>query len=96
MTLDKAIREATTDFTTHRRITVEKRSILTGEMNSMRLLVDLEDFSRWKNGTLIQDAMPYLTAVEREFLISGMSEFEQETYFDPCDTPMTVKETPNE
>lgn len=27
-----------------------------------------EDFDNWRNGTLIQDAFPYLTADERELL----------------------------
>ena len=31
-----------------------------------------EDYADWKNGKLIQDAMPYLTADEREMLISGI------------------------
>lgn len=29
------------------------------------------DVDRWKQGELIQDAMPYLSASERELLISG-------------------------
>lgn len=29
------------------------------------------DFASWRKGELIQDAMPYLTAEERELLISG-------------------------
>ena len=29
------------------------------------------DYDRWKNGELIQNAMPYLSADEREILISG-------------------------
>ena len=29
------------------------------------------DYDRWKNGELIQDAMPYLSPDEREILISG-------------------------
>lgn len=33
-----------------------------------------EDFHRWEAGELIQDAMPYLEAGERELLISGTCE----------------------
>ena len=29
------------------------------------------DVTRWRSGEFIQDAMPYLTAEERELLISG-------------------------
>ena len=34
------------------------------------------DIAAWHDGELIQDAMPYLSAAERELLISGMC--------DPC------------
>ena len=30
------------------------------------------DLDAWQNGTLIQDAMPYLSADDREILISGI------------------------
>ena len=35
------------------------------------LLVNSDDLQQWKDGELIQDAMPYLSAGERELLISG-------------------------
>ena len=34
--------------------------------------VDFFDFCAWQNGTLAQDAFPYLSADEREMLISGI------------------------
>ena len=34
--------------------------------------VDLEQFEAWRNGELIQNAMPDLTPTEREELISGL------------------------
>ena len=36
------------------------------------LLVGCDDLQRWKDGELIQDAMPYLSADEREILISNV------------------------
>ena len=33
--------------------------------------VALDDLEAWENGELIQEAMPYLTAGERELFISG-------------------------
>ena len=36
------------------------------------LMVSNHDFKRWEGGELIQDAMPYLSAGERELLISGI------------------------
>jgi len=35
------------------------------------LMVNAQDKKRWMEGELIQDAMPYLSADERELLISG-------------------------
>ena len=37
---------------------------------SHNLLVNIKDVAAWKSGTYIQDAMPYLSADERELLIS--------------------------
>lgn len=34
--------------------------------------VNSEDFEAWQNGALIQNVMPYLSADEREALISGI------------------------
>ena len=36
------------------------------------LTVGAADLANWDNGELIQNAMPYLTAGEREILISGV------------------------
>ena len=40
--------------------------------SSVELLVNADDWIEWKRGKLIQDAMPYLSASEREILISGI------------------------
>jgi hypothetical protein len=37
-------------------------------------MVSNHDLKRWEGGELIQDAMPYLSAGERELLISGICE----------------------
>jgi ribosomal protein L40E len=36
------------------------------------IFVEDKDFIAWKSGKLIQDVMPYLSADEREILISGI------------------------
>lgn len=36
-----------------------------------RVLVQEDDFYKWQQGMLIQEAFPYLTADEREMLITG-------------------------
>ena len=35
----------------------------------------------WRRGMLIQDAFPYLSAEEREFIITGFTPIEQERFF---------------
>jgi len=61
---------------------VDNTSILTSRSNTMVLDITIEQVQEWMNGKLIQDAFPNLTAVEREFLISGMSEAEQKEFFE--------------
>ena len=52
---------------------VDRTSPITGNTNSMFMLIDVADYKRWRlGGGNIQDIMPYLTADEREFLISGI------------------------
>lgn len=59
--------------------------------NITNVSVDPKDFSNWKNGTNAQDAFPYLSATERECLISGIcgpcwdATFAQDDESDDCD-----------
>ena len=39
---------------------------------SVELAVNINDFAEWHKGKYIQEAMPYLSADEREILISGI------------------------
>jgi hypothetical protein len=41
-------------------------------LNIQTILVDMSDVRTWQEGELIQNAIPYLTAGERELMISGM------------------------
>lgn len=47
------------------------KCIVTGE--TISVTVKGSDLYRYHQGTLIQNAFPYLSASEREFMISGMS-----------------------
>jgi hypothetical protein len=51
---------------------VEMTSPLTGKVNQMDLPITLEQLNRWRNGELIQNVFPHLTADEREFLMTGL------------------------
>lgn len=52
-------------------ITIEKKCVFTGKM--YKVVVPIEGYSKWRKGMLIQDALPELSAEDREFLISGIS-----------------------
>jgi hypothetical protein len=56
-------------------------SPISGKSNTRTLEVDPGDIMRWHNGALIQDALPYLTPGEREFLLSGITDEEWEELF---------------
>lgn len=60
---------------------ITKKSIITGKDHQMDLPVTEEQLTRWQRGELIQNVMPELTPVQREFLISGMTPEEQEEIF---------------
>jgi len=62
-------------------MTIERKSIITGKTSSMELPVTNEMLNRWVKGELIQNVMPHLSPMQREFLISGMSEAEQTKFF---------------
>jgi hypothetical protein len=52
-----------------------------------------EDFNAWRNGTLIQNAMPYLSIDDRELFISGICTHCYSKMFPPycgdCLVPIT-------
>lgn len=48
---------------------VFKKCPICGKATESR--VNTEDYVKWQEGMLIQQAFPYLTADEREMLISG-------------------------
>ena len=50
---------------------VTRKSMLSGESNTMDLPVTEKMLERWRAGGLVQKVMPHLSAEQREFLISG-------------------------
>jgi hypothetical protein len=51
---------------------VTRISPFTKKVLTLDLPVIDEDYTRWKRGVCIQDAFPYLSADEREFMMSGI------------------------
>ncbi len=60
---------------------VTRTSQATGIERTMEIQVTQEQIKAWEDGMLIQDAMPFLTDDEREFLISGMTPQEWDHIF---------------
>ena len=60
---------------------IAKTSILSGKEHELEMTFDMADYVKWQTGTLIQDAMPYLKADEREFLMTGITAEEWDLTF---------------
>ena len=63
-------------------ITITRRSPLSGETNSMWLDLSEGALQAWQDGMLAQDAMPNLSANEREFVMTGITPYEWDNMFE--------------
>lgn len=52
---------------------ITKESMFTGKRHEMDIPVTKEQLESWRDGTLIQDAMPHLSRQQREFILSGVT-----------------------
>ena len=52
---------------------ITRQSMLTGLVHTMELPITMHQYLSWKEGKLIQDAMPNLNAEQREFLMTGIT-----------------------
>ncbi len=50
---------------------IVRKSPVTGKLNELDIDVTFDQYESWANGELIQNAMPNITANEREFIVSG-------------------------
>lgn len=60
---------------------ITRTSPFSGNTNSMEIEVTQEQLSSWENGVLIQNAMPNLSADEREFIMTGITPEEWDSAF---------------
>jgi len=51
---------------------IERSSPFTGEIRRLDLNITEEQLQAWESGTVIQRAMPNLSADEREFILTGI------------------------
>ena len=66
--------------------TVSRVSPFTGKETTMQISMEPLDYADWRNGKLIQEALPYITPDEREFLMTGILPDEWDTLFAEDDT----------
>ena len=52
---------------------IKRVSGMSGIEHEMEIDITEQQLQKWKDGMLIQHAMPALTADEREFLMTGIS-----------------------
>ena len=60
---------------------ITRTSSLSGNTSSMEIEVTQEQLSSWESGVLIQNAMPNLSADEREFIMTGITPEEWDSAF---------------
>ena len=60
---------------------IEQESPFSGNKNVMDIDVTEEQIASWQGGQLIQEAMPNLSANEREFIKTGITPEEWENTF---------------
>jgi hypothetical protein len=53
-----------------------RKSMLSGAVRTRDIDVTEEEYDRWRSGVLIQRAMPHLSDVDREFIMTGITEEE--------------------
>ena len=66
---------------TNNAVHVSKTSMMSGEENTMSMTFTRQQYDDWKAGQLIQNAMPQLSAEEREFLMTGITPAEWDSVF---------------
>lgn len=60
---------------------ITKTSVFTGNTNTRNIDVTPEQIAAWQGGELIQNAMPHLSADDREFLMTGATPEEWDEMF---------------
>ena len=60
---------------------ITRTSFISGLTRTEDIDITQEHLDDWNSGTIIQHAMPHLTADEREFIMSGCTAAEWEAIF---------------
>ena len=72
---------------------ITRTSMFTGIERTLDLDVTYEQLAEWKNGKLIQNAMPNLSTSDREFIMTGVTseEWAEEFGAEETDTVHDLK-----
>ena len=54
-------------------MSITRRSPRTGKLNTRIINCSPRQYQAWQNGTCIQDAMPNVSADDREFILTGFT-----------------------
>ena len=60
---------------------IERKSTLSGNVNVMDIDVTPMQVASWEQGELVQNAMPNISAQEREFIATGITPTEWDEMF---------------
>lgn len=60
---------------------ITRVSPISGKEHTLRLPVSQVQMARWEMGEYVQDVFPHLSASQREFIISGITEEEWDLAF---------------
>lgn len=60
---------------------ITKKSMVTGNITTKDIDVSVQQLDAWQNGMLIQDAMPQVSAPDREFIKTGITREEWDGLF---------------
>ena len=60
---------------------ITRTSVVSGLERTIVMPIERKQYMAWKNGEMIQDAMPHLTNDQREFLMTGISQQEWDATF---------------
>jgi hypothetical protein len=58
---------------------IKRTSLISGITREMEMDITKEEFTRYINGVLLQDAFPHLTDSQREFFKTGITDEEWQT-----------------
>ena len=54
-------------------LNITRISPVTAAVKTLELDITMDQYSRWRGGELIQNAMPNLSADDREYIMTGMT-----------------------